>query len=105
MIGPRTPPAVRQSLRAEPCSAPLLFFGGRLRCQKLEDVAQLVRAPDCGSGCRGFESPHPPSHAVARKSVVERWFNRRRLAGDGVARESSKAADYRLAFPVVRPIP
>jgi hypothetical protein len=23
-------------------------------------VAQLVRAPDCGSGCRGFESPLPP---------------------------------------------
>ncbi len=24
------------------------------------DVAQLVRAPDCGSGCRGFESLLPP---------------------------------------------
>ena len=23
-------------------------------------VAQLVRAPDCGSGCRGFESLYPP---------------------------------------------
>ena len=23
-------------------------------------VAQLVRAPDCGSGGRGFKSPHPP---------------------------------------------
>ena len=23
-------------------------------------VAQLVSAPDCGSGGRGFESPHPP---------------------------------------------
>src|SRR5207249_10279890 len=23
-------------------------------------VAQLVRASDCGSECRGFESPHPP---------------------------------------------
>ncbi len=23
-------------------------------------VAQLVRAPDCGSGGRGFESLHPP---------------------------------------------
>ncbi len=23
-------------------------------------VAQLVRAPDCGSGGRGFESHHPP---------------------------------------------
>jgi hypothetical protein len=24
------------------------------------DVAQLVRAPDCGSGGHGFESHHPP---------------------------------------------
>ncbi len=24
------------------------------------DVAQLVRASDCGSGGRGFESHHPP---------------------------------------------
>lgn len=23
-------------------------------------VAQLVRAPDCGSGGRGFETRHPP---------------------------------------------
>src|ERR1700722_9409872 len=23
-------------------------------------VAQLVRAPDCGSGCRRFKSGHPP---------------------------------------------
>ena len=23
-------------------------------------VAQLVRAPDCGSGGRGFDSHHPP---------------------------------------------
>ena len=23
-------------------------------------IAQLVRAPDCGSGCRGFESHYPP---------------------------------------------
>lgn len=27
-------------------------------------VAQLVRAPDCGSGCRGFESPHSPSGSL-----------------------------------------
>jgi hypothetical protein len=29
-------------------------------------VAQLVRAPDCGSGCRGFESLYPP-HNIRRK--------------------------------------
>src|SRR5439155_25932004 len=27
-------------------------------------VAQLVRAPDCGSGCRGFD-PHPSPHSSA----------------------------------------
>ena len=27
-------------------------------------VAQLVRAPDCGSGGRGFESPHPPETKI-----------------------------------------
>ncbi len=25
-------------------------------------IAQLVSAPDCGSGGRGFESLYPPSH-------------------------------------------
>lgn len=25
------------------------------------DVAQLVRAPDCGSGGHGFKSHHPPN--------------------------------------------
>ena len=29
------------------------------------NVAQLVRAPDCGSGGRGFESPHSPYDAPA----------------------------------------
>ena len=29
-------------------------------CLFMVGVAQLVRAPDCGSGGRGFESHHPP---------------------------------------------
>jgi hypothetical protein len=29
-------------------------------CAFVVDVAQLGRAPDCGSGGRGFESLHPP---------------------------------------------
>ncbi len=30
-------------------------------CQvRVVAVAQVVRAPDCGSGCRGFESRQPP---------------------------------------------
>ena len=27
-------------------------------------VAQLVRVPDCGSGCRGFKSRQPPQKKV-----------------------------------------
>lgn len=26
----------------------------------MASVAQMVRAPDCGSGCRQFESAHSP---------------------------------------------
>src|SRR5687768_1928452 len=41
------------------------------------DVAQLVRAPDCGSGRRGFESPHPPSPSYRCARVIvprpRRW--------------------------------
>src|SRR5437868_15312739 len=33
-------------------------------------VAQLVRASDCGSECRGFESPHPP--LLTRQSPFSR---------------------------------
>ena len=32
----------------------------RLVFKALVGVAQLVRAPDCGSGGRGFESHYPP---------------------------------------------
>ena len=28
--------------------------------KQMVDVAQLVRAPVCGTGGRGFESPRPP---------------------------------------------
>ena len=27
-------------------------------------IAQLVRAPDCGSGGRGFETPYPPHFLI-----------------------------------------
>ena len=32
-------------------------------------VAQLVRAPGCGPGGRGFESPHPP-HLFSLKNAT-----------------------------------
>src|SRR6185437_5202126 len=34
------------------------------------DVAQLVRVPDCDSGCRGFESHHPPQFLRGTKNLV-----------------------------------
>ena len=34
-------------------------------------VAQLVRAPDCGSGGRGFESPHSPHISAAAASDTQ----------------------------------
>ena len=35
-------------------------------------VAQLVRAPDCGSGGRGFESHLPPK--CQKASFIEAFF-------------------------------
>ena len=32
-------------------------------------VAQLVRVPDCDSGCRGFESHRPPQFVVVGEGV------------------------------------
>ena len=31
-----------------------------LQARFVVDMVQLVSAPDCGSGCRGFESHYPP---------------------------------------------
>ena len=35
------------------------------------DVVQLVRASDCGSECRGFESHPPPSKKQAEIQAYE----------------------------------
>ena len=37
-------------------------------------VAQLVRAPDCDSGCRGFESGHPPFKSFQSKGLQQGFF-------------------------------
>lgn len=33
------------------------------------DVVQLVRASDCGSECRGFESHHPPLQRISGNPI------------------------------------
>ena len=44
-------------------------------------VAQLVVAPDCGSGCRGFKPHQPPQniegtgprHSPLRQEPIQKW--------------------------------
>ena len=38
-------------------------------------VAQLVRAPDCGSGGRGFETRHSPHTNAQRSDRLTETFN------------------------------
>ena len=38
------------------------------------DVVQLVRASDCGSECRGFESHQSPSSNPSQLQVVRDFF-------------------------------
>ena len=43
-------------------------------------VVQLVRASDCGSECRGFESHQPPKKAGTMRIVPAILFPLRKLA-------------------------
>ena len=44
---------------------PLFVLGQNYTLESfVVDVAQLVRALDCGSRGRGFKSPHPPLKAI-----------------------------------------
>ena len=38
------------------------------------DVVQLVRASDCGSECRGFESHPPPSKKESAQQLCWAFF-------------------------------
>ncbi len=64
--------------------------------QYMVDIAQLVRAPDCGSGGRGFESHYPP-HEIPLFCLLtkEGYFNSIRLAASfiGFASDICVASD------------
>ncbi len=70
-------------------------------------VAQLVRAPDCGSGGRGFNSPQPPQPSpkglIVREIQVFQGFRGRgpgpaRRPGGGLNHPRGRAAgDHRQA--------
>jgi integrase len=60
-------------------------------------VAQLVRAPDCGSGGRGFETRHPPHKTTHDKQRAILFQNASRIVdgtstvyGDAVKERGSK---------------
>ena len=47
-------------------------------------VAQLVRAPDCGSGGRGFETHQPPKKKLIKLTsyafyLIQKFLKRRNL--------------------------
>ena len=52
-------PATSRGLSSRPCFGPGGLIQGAFG-PLVVAVAQLVRAPDCGSGGRGFKSPQPP---------------------------------------------
>ena len=58
-------------------------------------IAQLVRAPDCGSGCRGFESLYPPqtSRESRNSGSGSFFYPETQKAYNGVS-PSGKARDF-----------
>src|SRR5207253_10281553 len=61
------------------------------REKHLVGVAQLVRAPDCGSGCRGFESPHSPVTTPEIPSRVSGVPHFGKNASDSTARSEGRS--------------
>ncbi len=61
---------------------------------QMVDVAQSVRALDCGSRCRGFESHLPPSHKrKAFGAIPESLFIR---ATEGCVVSAGRKRSYRI---------
>ena len=81
---------------------------GRAKDKKrldMVDVAQLVKAPDCGSGDREFESHHSPhrhkQQLYARKHPTFNWTYKCLVNNIGVS-PSGKAQDFDSCIPMVR---
>ena len=65
-------------------------------------IAQLVSAPDCGSGGQGFESLYPPYIVLMEKSLKRLFiFNTRPKRNIGLS-PSGKAQDFDSCITVVQ---
>ena len=53
-------------------------------------VVQLVRASDCGSECRGFESHLPPQRKKKRSNTMPRFFLSPLLVFGNLSSQSGK---------------
>ena len=65
-------------------------------------VAQLVRAPGCGSGGRGFETHHPPSLSLIFNGENHQYFLLGKMAElvDALDLESSGLSSWGFKSPL-----
>src|SRR5437588_12494929 len=76
-------------------------------------VAQLVVAPDCGSGCRGFESHQPPQSRLCFPTLTRIFCvrsrkignSRSRHTGRGIVGFSVERGHNRVFFPAFSTLP
>ena len=66
-------PTKRSCERYDRCALTLLGPLPRIRSLPAVGVAQLVRAPDCDSGGRGFNSRRPPHESPVSKAAANQW--------------------------------
>ena len=65
-------------------------------------IAQLVSAPDCGSGGPGFESLYPPSHKAVRIEYALRAAHGMLFRAYIGLSPSGKAQDFDSCISLVR---
>ena len=61
-------------------------------------IAQLVSAPDCGSGGLGFESRYPPFYLNFKKAAIKHFYRNDNI---GLS-PSGKAQDFDSCIPMVQ---